>query len=129
MLAATRAFWTEWSGFRRYAGPHEGLILRSALALKLLTYAPTGAMVAAATTSLPERVGGERNWDHRYCWARDAALSLYALRAIGCSGEGHGFFRFLMGQPLPRFTPLRISADVHWALTSLARSPIRLNRI
>ena len=113
MLAVTRAFWREWAGFCRYDGPHADMVRRSALALKLLTYAPTGAMVAAATTSLPEEIGGARNWDYRFCWVRDSALSLFALSAIGYSGEGHAFSRFLMGQPLPRFTPLQVMYGVH----------------
>jgi GH15 family glucan-1,4-alpha-glucosidase len=107
-LGTTRAFWTEWTEFCRYDGPWCDQVTRSALTLKLLTYAPTGAMVAAATTSLPEDVGGERNWDYRYCWVRDASLSLYALSAIGYSGEGNAFAQFLMQQPLPRFQPLKI---------------------
>ena len=108
LLAVTQAFWREWGGFNRYRGPYEAEVRRSALALKLLTYAPTGAMVAAATTSLPEEIGGVRNWDYRYCWVRDSALSLYALGAIGYSGEGDAFSRFLMSQPLPRFSPFKI---------------------
>lgn len=112
MLGATRAFWTEWADFCRYSGPHTDRVIRSALTLKLLTYAPTGAMVAAATTSLPEHIGGSRNWDYRYCWVRDSALSLYALGAIGYSGEGHDFSRFLLSQPLPRFSPLKIMFGV-----------------
>ena len=108
MLRITQSFWREWAEFNRYRGPYEKEVRRSALALKLLTYAPTGAMVAAATTSLPEEIGGVRNWDYRYCWVRDSALSLYALGAIGYSGEGDAFSRFLMGQPLPRFSVFKI---------------------
>ena len=107
-LAATRAFWSEWIDFCRYKGPYEDQVVRSALALKLLCYVPTGAMVAAATTSLPEEIGGVRNWDYRYCWVRDASLSLYALSTIGYSGEADAFGRFLMSQPLPRFQPMKI---------------------
>ena len=107
-LRVARAFWREWANFCRYSGPHGALVLRSAITLKLLTYSPTGALVAAATTSLPEHIGGVRNWDYRYCWVRDSALSLYALGAIGYSGEGDAFSRFLMSQPLPRFSPFKI---------------------
>lgn len=107
-VETTRAFWSEWIDFCRYDGPYVDHVVRSALVLKLLCYAPTGAMVAAATTSLPEDVGGVRNWDYRYCWVRDASLSLYALSAIGYSGEGDAYTRFLMAQPLPRFQPLKI---------------------
>lgn len=112
-LAVVRAFWTEWSNFCRYSGPHEGLVLRSAITLKLLTYSPTGAIVAAATTSLPEDIGGVRNWDYRYCWVRDSALSLYGLSAIGYSGEAQDFAGFLTNMPLPRFVPVQIMYGVH----------------
>ena len=113
MLATTRAFWTEWAEFCRYGGAHEERVMRSALVLKLLTYSATGALVAAATTSLPEDIGGVRNWDYRYCWIRDSALSLYALSAIGYSGEAHDFAGFITNLPLPRFTPLQIMYGIH----------------
>ncbi|MDX1540895.1 MAG: trehalase-like domain-containing protein, partial [Geminicoccaceae bacterium] len=86
-FAVTRCFWLEWIGYCRYRGPHVEAVRRSALALKLMTYAPTGALVAALTTSLPEEIGGERNWDYRYSWLRDSCFTLYALSVLGYSGE------------------------------------------
>ncbi|MEO9101162.1 MAG: glycoside hydrolase family 15 protein [Burkholderiaceae bacterium] len=108
-LAATKAFWQEWIGYCRYRGPHEAVVRRSALALKLLTYAPTGAIVAAPTTSLPESIGGARNWDYRFCWVRDASFALYALSVLGYSGEARCFHQFLQRacvRSLPRVRPM-----------------------
>lgn len=78
----TVAWWQEWASSFSYDGPWRDAVLRSAITLKALTYSPTGGIIAAATTSLPECIGGVRNWDYRYCWLRDATFSLYAL--IGC---------------------------------------------
>jgi GH15 family glucan-1,4-alpha-glucosidase len=78
-LAGTEKYWREWSGRCRFEGPWRDAVLRSLMTLKALVYEPTGGIVAAATTSLPERIGGTRNWDYRFCWLRDATFTLLAL--------------------------------------------------
>jgi GH15 family glucan-1,4-alpha-glucosidase len=92
---ATIAYWRSWLSRSRYRGRWREMVNRSALTLKLLTYAPTGALVAAPTTSLPESVGGPRNWDYRYTWIRDAAFSLYALLRLGFADEAAAFMTWL----------------------------------
>jgi GH15 family glucan-1,4-alpha-glucosidase len=87
----TVAYWHRWLSHCTYQGRWREVVQRSALALKLLTYQPTGAIVAAATTSLPEGIGGVRNWDYRYTWIRDASFTLYGLLRIGFTEEVNGF--------------------------------------
>jgi GH15 family glucan-1,4-alpha-glucosidase len=91
----TVEFWRRWLGQSLYRGRWRETVHRSALVLKLLTYEPTGAMVAAPTTSLPEQIGGGRNWDYRYTWIRDTAFSLYALLRLGFTEEAAGFMDWL----------------------------------
>ncbi len=95
-LEETLAAWRSWSAMhQRYDGPWRELVLSSGRILQALTYQPTGAIVAAPTTSLPETVGGERNWDYRYTWIRDASLTLEALWVAACPDEAMRFFDFL----------------------------------
>ncbi len=107
-LRITEAFWLEWAGYCRHRGEGQPAVLRSALALKLMTWAPSGAIVAAPTTSLPESLGGGRNWDYRFCWLRDAAFSLYALASVGYSGEARRFSEFLSMACARTFPDLQI---------------------
>ena len=95
-LATTEAFWTEWLAPGTARGPWAEAENRSALTLKALTYAPTGGIVAAATTSLPEHIGGIRNWDYRYCWVRDATLTLLALMNAGYFEEARAWRNWLL---------------------------------
>jgi GH15 family glucan-1,4-alpha-glucosidase len=91
----TVRYWRGWLAHSIYRGRWREMVNRSALTLKLLTYRPTGAIVAAPTTSLPEQLGGERNWDYRYTWIRDAAFSLYALLRLGFTEEAEAFMGWL----------------------------------
>jgi GH15 family glucan-1,4-alpha-glucosidase len=91
----TVEYWRRWLGQSRYTGRWRETMHRSALTLKLMTYQPTGALVAAPTTSLPEHIGGPRNWDYRYTWIRDAAFSLYALLRLGFTEEAGAFMSWL----------------------------------
>ena len=96
LLDATIAGWRSWSGLHQsYDGPYAELVRHSGRVLQALTYAPTGAVIAAPTTSLPEIVGGSRNWDYRFCWVRDASLTMEALWVAACPDEAGVFFAFL----------------------------------
>lgn len=95
LFEQTKRFWRGWLQDSTYKGRWREMVSRSAITLKLLTYAPTGAPIAAATTSLPEQVGGERNWDYRFTWIRDASFSIHALLGLGFVGEAEKFGRWL----------------------------------
>src|SRR5206468_1095004 len=97
-LDGTTEAWRSWSSVHQaYQGPWEDLVYHSGRVLQALMYQPTGAIVAAPTTSLPETVGGERNWDYRYAWVRDASFTLDALWVAACPDEAHKFFSWMAG--------------------------------
>jgi GH15 family glucan-1,4-alpha-glucosidase len=95
LLAATLQYWQRWIRRSRYTGRYREMVERSALTLKLLVYQPTGALVAAPTTSLPEAIGGTRNWDYRFTWVRDASFTVYALMRLGFTEEAGAFMTWL----------------------------------
>ncbi|WP_030679345.1 glycoside hydrolase family 15 protein [Streptomyces cellulosae] len=96
VLESSVADWQAWASRCRYHGPHRDAVVRSLITLKALTYAPTGGIVAAATTSLPEEMGGVRNWDYRYCWLRDSTLTLGALLSCGYQEEAEAWRNWLL---------------------------------
>jgi GH15 family glucan-1,4-alpha-glucosidase len=95
-IRQTERWWQDWSSRCRHQGPYREAVLRSLITLKALTYAPTGGIVAAATTSLPEQLGGVRNWDYRYCWVRDATFTLHALMRAGFHEEARDWRDWLL---------------------------------
>jgi len=118
-LKSTLDYWEWWSARCTYRGRYRDVVLRSALVLKLLTYEPSGAIVAAPTTSLPERIGGVRNRDYRFNWLRDASLMLYALLTIGHHDEAADFFEWLerVEEANPRREPqIMYTIDGGWEL-------------
>jgi GH15 family glucan-1,4-alpha-glucosidase len=130
LLHSTLVFWRRWLSKSTYRGRWREEVHRSALVLKLMVYDPTGALVAAPTMGLPERIGGERNWDYRYTWLRDAAFTLYALISIGFDEEARNFMNYLrhrcecdwdgLLQPLYGIDGSQVQLDLYGAILDAA---------
>jgi GH15 family glucan-1,4-alpha-glucosidase len=136
-LAATETHWTAWSARCTYRGPWQDAVRRSLLTLKALTYLPTGGIVAAPTTSLPEQLGGQRNWDYRFCWLRDATFTLLAMLHAGYQEEAHAWGAWLRravaGSPAQIQTMYGIGGErrlVEWSVGNLpgyqGAAPVRV---
>jgi len=112
-LRDTEKFWADWTKHFRWWGEWKDAVLRSAITLKGLTYAPTGGIVAAATTSLPEEIGGVRNWDYRFCWLRDASFTLFAMMQVGYREEAQSWREWLLRAIAGSAAQMQIMYGVH----------------
>ena len=112
-LEATLGWWQRWAGGCSYHGPNRDLVVRSAITLKTLTYAPSGAVVAAPTASLPESPGGARNWDYRYCWLRDAAFTFQVFSDLGFQAEGEAYLSWMLHTTRLTWPRLQVLYDIY----------------
>jgi GH15 family glucan-1,4-alpha-glucosidase len=112
-LESTVQWWRNWTSRCTYKGPYREAVQRSAITLKLMTFALSGAVVAAPTTSLPEAIGADRNWDYRYCWLRDAALTMRAFTGLGYQDEAGSFLQWLLHATRLTWPKLQIMYDVY----------------
>jgi len=121
-IAETHAYWTGWTRSCRYSGPWREQVIRSAITLKLLSYAPSGAIVAAPTTSLPERFGGDLNWDYRYCWLRDASYTAHAFFRLGFDAEACAFTQWVTHATTLTYPELQVLYTLHGEASIRERS-------
>ncbi|MGW7528891.1 glycoside hydrolase family 15 protein [Streptomyces sp. NPDC054783] len=121
-LVHTCAAWRRWLGERACGGPWQQAVERSALALKLLVFAPSGTIAAAATSSLPEQIGGIRNWDYRFSWIRDSAFTLEAFLRLGCAREAHAYFWWLMHATQLTHPRLRVLYELDGGARAIERT-------
>ena len=112
-ITQTVTYWTGWANGCRYSGPFREQILRSAITLKLLSYSPSGAIVASPTTSLPERFGGDLNWDYRYCWLRDASFTSHAFLRLGFEPEAFAFTQWMTHATTLTYPELQVMYTLH----------------
>lgn len=112
-LKSTISWWQAWASRTQYQGYYREMVIRSALTLKLLGFAPSGAFIAAATTSLPERLGGDLNWDYRFCWLRDASFTVRALLTLGYTEETEAFINWMLHSTRLTFPKLQVAYDVY----------------